>query len=149
MSKSFIRILAAQLCAVLLASQASHAEVCTAISPHLANIEQQKRGRVDNFTIGMGETSCKYGPTTSNIFKNNFECVWTNTSERTWTRQDARDLGQKLKQSCSVLTSHFGSGGHGEEAFLWYGNFTTVLIFVTETGLRLSAQIDEEAYHWS
>lgn len=150
MIKAIFQLMPAAILAAMSTAEASVEEYCSAIAPHLSNIEGElAAGTAEPSSIGLGETYCEYGPITADIFQNRFECVWKNTAEKTWTRDDALTIGQQLNANCPSMTANFGSSGRGEAYFLWYGNFTTVLIFVTDTGLRLTAQIDEEAYHWS
>lgn len=149
MHKVIFKSIVGLACAFTLVAPIANAEYCAAISPHLGNIEKAKHGPKAQFHIGLDESFCQYSAKTSDIFKNRFECVWENSDEHTWTQTDAREIGARLNSNCSSLTTHFGASKQGESYFLWYGNYTTVLIFVTETGLKLTAQIDEEAYHWS
>lgn len=136
-------------CAILLSAQAASAGYCAALESHLSVIESGQTGPADPVSVDLGETSCAYGPATGDRFQNRFECVWTSSDENVWTADDARRIGQQLNSDCATLTANHGPGGYGEAYFLWYGNFTTVLIFVTDTGLKLTAQMNEEAYYWS
>lgn len=145
---SFVTVCAAN-CLVMAGLPAS-ADVCTAIQPHLDFVEQGTGSPpVGVFSLGLGEDSCK-AIKDADVFKTRVVCSWDNTPERSWTADDARDIGQKLNQSCYFLTTHFNDARHSDAAyFLWYGDYTGVVLKVTGKGLTLTIQVDEEAFYFS
>ncbi len=126
------------------------ADSCAAMKPHLEFVEYGQGASSDaSPKMGLGEDECRVIKA-PDIFDNRVVCKWTNTAERTWTADDARDIGVQLHNSCRFLTLHY-SGPRHEDAdyFLWYGDFTGVSIDHNAKGLELVIQIDEEAYYFS
>ena len=127
----------------------AHAVTCSALRPHLDSVERGEATTQSKVSVGLGEDYCKMVGS-PDVFTGRVECFWSNTEDQHWTEDDARDMGQSLNQSCSFLTAHFDDARHpGAAYFLWYGDFTGVTFKVTDQGMTMVIQIDEEAFYFS
>lgn len=145
---SFVTVCSANC--LVMEGMPAHADVCSALRPHLDYIEQASgTPPAPGLSLQLGEDRCKVEES-GDIFENRVECSWHSTSDRSWSRDDALDIGQTLHQSCPFLTSHFGDARHPDaDYFLWYGDYTGVTLKTTDKGISLIIQVDEEAFYFS
>lgn len=104
---------------------------------------------VTGIDLGLGEDACQLFEH-SDPLKRKITCQWTNSDQRVWSADDAKDLGARLHRECRSLTSHFSDARHeGAVYFLWFGDFTGLTLDHSAKGITLTVQIDEEAYYFS
>lgn len=114
------------------ASPFAHADICSALEPHLAVFESMSSTPADASNgIGMGESSCGYTSGT-------FECHWLPGENQAYTSADLAPLTAALSQCASLDADSDLAFDYSADAAFFHGAWTILVLGIENNAMVLA-----------